>query len=281
MSRYSKNKCPFTKKIYNCFNSIEKIVNLSNQSNNKRFFVLDINKIRKEQKKENKVWKFLKRIFILLIKLIFFIGVIFVISYLSTIFLDCAIQSIKESKYNYKFWRFVTITMIYHFFMLWVKGMFVRKCLFKDKKRIMKIYYETISGDREYSKKLKDLKDETIERINKKNDTITSNNRELILTTNNGAKIGIIEGYLFAIGIFIQSITFIGVVLAVRSYVSVSSHQNKEEGEFYIIGVLGSLLFTIVVTSIYILSCDYFSNVPILNIISKYLPTFKGEITNL
>jgi len=61
----------------------------------------------------------------------------------------------------------------------------------------------------------------------------------------NGGMIGLLESFLYAGAFFARSMAFIGIVLAVRSYVAVSSHPNKEESEFYIMGVMGSLLYSL------------------------------------
>lgn len=98
---------------------------------------------------------------------------------------------------------------------------------------------------------------------------------EIITSSNNGKLIGILEGFIISIGILIQNIVIIGLVLGIRSYVSVSSHKNKEESEYYIIGLLGSLIITIVYTSLYIILVQYATKINLLDHISNNLPSFK------
>ena len=119
--------------------------------------------------------------------------------------------------------------------------------LFAYKYKLMKKYY----------KKLEELSVDESGNI--------SRNKKVIPRTNNGGLIGITESLLY-ITIFVffgNQVTLIGIILAVRSYVTITSHQNKEESEFYIIGTLGSLLYTIGIFKIYSILIECFTGITI------------------
>lgn len=88
--------------------------------------------------------------------------------------------------------------------------------------------------------------------------------------TSNGRLIGALEALLYSFAIIIQNYTLLGIILAVRSYVTVKSHPNKEESEFYIIGLLGSLLYSIVFTIIYVVMMRSFFEFNIISEVSIY-----------
>lgn len=89
--------------------------------------------------------------------------------------------------------------------------------------------------------------------------------------TGNGMLIGVLESFLYAFAIIIHSYALLGFILAVRSYVSVSSHPNKEESEFYIIGQLGSLAYVVVFTILFIASLRVICNFDIVDAATQYL----------
>lgn len=140
------------------------------------------------------------------------------------------------------------VTSFYVIVLIYMRD-FIFKALFMYKGTMMDLYYQEHNN----------LVDSPTEVI-------------YVPVSDNGRIIGILEGMLYGFGILVQSYTMIGVVLAIRSYVSVTSHNNKEESEFYIIGLMGSLLSSIIITGIYIISMYLISEKNILELISYYLP---------
>lgn len=143
----------------------------------------------------------------------------------------------------FKYLYFSFITVVYIAFLVFVRGLFVSKIVFMYKNIMMEMYYNGFppKGDP-------------------------------IVISDNGKIIGTLEGFLFALGVFINSVAFIGIILGIRSYVAVKSHPNKEESEFYIMGMMGSLLASLAMTGIYILVVNAFFDVKVLDQVSKFIP---------
>lgn len=173
-------------------------------------------------------------------------------------------EAVSISNILNKFVIIFILTVLLIVGLMELKGLFVAKILFGYKTALMNMYYNCLNIDgilknpEESEPRLDALDEAKFERV-------------IIPITDNGSLIGIVEGFLYAIGVICMSPIFIGIVLALRSYVSVSSHPNKEESEFYIIGLLGSLLCSIAFTLLYILLVDTMTSINLFHEIQKYM----------
>ena len=94
----------------------------------------------------------------------------------------------------------------------------------------MKEYYRAIE------KKLKKMR---------KNDW--SLEEEIVFVPNgpNGKMLGILESVIYVGAFFSRNMLLIGIIVGVRAYLTIHFHPDKEELEFYLMGVLGSLIYAL------------------------------------
>ncbi len=173
-----------------------------------------------------------------------------VLSAVLTGFVFYALYYIRNSEKGYLYQSIGMITILFILSLIYSRGP-IFKILFISKRSMMELYYK------EHNELIFDEKSTDI---------------VIVPVTDNGKIIGILESLLYAFGVLIQNYTLIGVVMAIRSYVSVTAHNNKEESEFYIIGLMGSLLSTIVITGVYVLFIYLIHGVNIIKEISVYIP---------
>ncbi len=122
------------------------------------------------------------------------------------------------------------------FVAIWVLGFFglrdlwFDRVIFRWKNSYMKQYYRAVD------KKLKKMR---------KNDW--SLEEEIIFVPNgpNGKMLGILESVIYVGAFFFRSLLLIGIIVGVRSYLTIHLHPNKEESEFYLMGVMGSLIYAL------------------------------------
>jgi|GEM_PF-2587536 len=189
-------------------------------------------KIMDKESKENKSVNDKCRVLIFTIVLVLLVSIC----------LYCGSKSWLEV--NRSRWSYYIFTVVMLFLFVCLRDIWFSKFIFMWKDEYLNEYYGEID------KRIRDLK---IHEEQKEENLI------FISTGPNGKMIGLLESFLYLGAFFMRSVSFIGIILAVRSYVAVSSHPNKEESEFYIMGVLGSLLYSLMFAFLYAwISACYF-----------------------
>jgi hypothetical protein len=133
--------------------------------------------------------------------------------------------------FGYWWLEYVIVTIVFVVAFVKLRGLWFSKVVFSWKKQYLNDYYS----------KIEDYNNE----FNKSRGIATESVVEHIVSGPNGSMIGLLESLLYVGAVFMKSYPLLGLILAVRSYVAVSSHDNKEESEFYIMGLLGGLVYSI------------------------------------
>lgn len=102
--------------------------------------------------------------------------------------------------------------------------------IFRWKKPYLKEYYRAVE------KKLKKMR---------KNDWSLEEELVFVPKGPNGRMLGVLESVLYMGAFFSRSWLLIGILAGVRSYLTIHLCSDKEESEFFLMGVFGSLIYAV------------------------------------
>lgn len=127
-------------------------------------------------------------------------------------------------------WGLPIIAGIWFIGFIGLRDLWFTYVVFRWKRPYMKEYYRAVE------KKLKKMR---------KNDWSLEEELVFVPKGPNEKMLGILESVIYAGAFFSRNLLFIGIIAGVRSYLTIYLHPNKEESEFYLMGVLGSLIYAV------------------------------------
>ncbi|BES66329.1 hypothetical protein SANA_27680 [Gottschalkiaceae bacterium SANA] len=139
-----------------------------------------------------------------------------------------AVQYTPSVLYDLGKWAYPALATIWFLGFLLLRDPWFNRVIFRWKKPYMKEYYRVVG------KKIKKLR---------KNDWSLEEEVVFVPNSPNGKMLGILESMIYMGAFFSRNLFLIGIVVGIRSYLTTHLHPNKEESEFYLMGVLGSLIY--------------------------------------
>ncbi len=127
-------------------------------------------------------------------------------------------------------WGLPLFAIVWFLGFMGLRNFWFDRVIFRWKKPYMKEYHRAVE------KKLKKLR---------KNDWSLEEEVVFVPEGPNGKMLGILESVIYAGAFFSRSLLLIGIIVGIRSYLTIYLHPNKEESEFYLMGVLGSLIYAL------------------------------------